>query len=118
MVSTKEIESKVISCSACNYTSFSQSEYCRNMGHNVKRLTVKKRFFECKKCKNRTITLGNKYPKMSCNKCGESSWERVGMMREKKGPMLDSEMLLIRGQEESFVGATIKSSELNLNTTN
>ena len=116
MISTTEIESKVITCSACNYTSYTQSELCRNMGHNVKRITVKKRFFECKNCKNRTITLGNKYPKKSCDKCAGSSWERVGMMRERKGPALDSEKLLIRGQEESFVGATVKSKELNLDS--
>ena len=116
MISTKEIESKVITCSACKYTSFTQSEHCRNMGHNVKRITVQKRFFECKNCKNRTITLGNKYPKKSCDKCAESAWERVGMMRERKGPMLDSEKLIIRGREESFVGATIKSSNLNVNS--
>ena len=116
MISTKEIESKVITCSTCNYTSFKQSEHCYNMGHNVKRITVKRRFFECKKCKNRTYTLGDKYPKKSCEKCSESSWERVGMMRERKGPMLDSEKLIIRGQEESFVGATVKSKELNLDS--
>ena len=116
MISTKEVETKVITCSACEYTSFTQSEHCRNMGHSVKRITVQKRFFQCKKCKNRTITLGNKYPKKSCDKCSESAWERVGMMREKKGPLLDSEKLLIRGREESFVGATAKSSELNINS--
>ena len=116
MISTKEIEAKVISCSACNYTSYIQSELCRNMGHNVSRLVVKKRFFECKQCKNRTISLGNKYPKKACEKCGESSWERTGMMKEKKGPLLESEKLLIRGQEESFVGASISAKELNLNS--
>ena len=86
------------------------------MGHNVKRISVIKRFFECKKCKNRTHTLGQKYPKKSCDKCSESAWERVGMMRERKGPKLDSEKLLIRGQEESFVGATIKSGDLHINS--
>jgi len=38
------------------------------------------------------------------------------MMREKKGPLLDSEKLLIRGREKSFVGATTKASELNLDS--
>ena len=116
MVSTKEIESKVITCVPCDYTAYTQSEHCRNMGHNVKRLSVMKRFFECKKCKNRTHTLGQKYPKKSCEKCSESAWERVGMMRERKGPKLDSEKLLIRGKEESFVGATIKSGDLHINS--
>ena len=116
MISTKEIEAKVISCSACNYTSYIQSELCRNMGHNVSRLVVKKRFFECKKCKNRTTSLGNKYPKKACEKCGESSWERTGMMKEKNGLILESEKLLIRGQEQSFVGASINVKQLNLDS--
>ena len=88
---------------------------CKNLNHVIKRVNVKKRFFECKKCKNRTFSF-NKLPKTSCSNCGESKWERTGMMRERKGPLLDSEKLLIRGQERSFVGASVKSSELSLDS--
>ena len=37
------------------------------------------------------------------------------MMKEKKGPLLDSERLLIRGAEQKFVNANISSSDLHLN---
>ena len=70
-----------------------------------------KRFFECKKCKNRTTAL-DRYPKATCSNCASSSWLRVGMARERKGPTLDSERLVIRGAEEKFLGADIKSNDL------
>ena len=115
MIATKEITSKVVTCAACNYTSFVQSDLCKNMGHNVKAIQAKKRFFQCKNCKNRTFAF-DKYPKKSCGNCGGSSWERTGMMRERKGPLLDSERLLIRGQEQKFVGAHVSSQQLNLDS--
>ena len=40
---------------------------------------------------------------------------RVGMAREKKGPLLDSERLVVRGAEERFLGADIRRQDLNLN---
>ena len=40
---------------------------------------------------------------------------RVGMMRERKGPVLDNEKLLIRGQEEAFIGSVVKSADLHIN---
>ena len=47
--------------------------------------------------------------------CCSSSWVRTAMMKEKKGPLLDSERLLIRGAEQKFVNANISSSDLHLN---
>lgn len=114
MLNTKEMAAKVITCSICKYTALSQSEMCKNNGHPVKRICAKKRFFECKNCKKRTICF-DKYPKVACGNCKGSSWVKTGMMREKKGPLLDSEKLLIRGREEKFIGATLKSSDLNIN---
>jgi len=73
-------------------------------------------FFNVKSAKIEQLHWGISTPKKSCDKCSESTWERVGMIREKKGPLLDSEKLLIRGKEESFVGATAKANELNLNS--
>ena len=81
----------------------------------VKRFEACKRFFECKKCKKRTFAF-DKYPKKSCLNCGGSAWERTGMMRERKGPKLDNEKLLIRGQEQTFVGATVSGDQLNVNS--
>ncbi|XP_059085709.1 protein MCM10 homolog [Tigriopus californicus] len=105
MIQTTEIETKAVSCKLCNYTAFSQSDLCKQSGHRIKVISCKKRFFECKQCKNRTISL-DKYPKGACSKCGESRWTRTGMMREKKGPLLDSEQLCIRGVEQKFINQT------------
>ena len=82
-------------------------------GHRIKRITATKKFFECKDCKKRTVSL-DKYPKTACSKCGGSSWARTGMMRERKGPVLDSERLLIRGVEQKFIGQTVSSEDLQL----
>ena len=113
MVNTMEIKAKVVSCSECIYTAYSQSDLCKSKGHIVKRFEAKKRFFECKKCKKRTFAF-DKYPKKSCLNCGESAWERTGMMKERKGPAADK--LLIRGQEQSFIGAVVSSNQLNIDS--
>jgi hypothetical protein len=42
----------------------------------------------------------------SCKQCGGSSWVKAGMIAEKKGPKLDSEILSIRN--------TVKTSHLLL----
>lgn len=114
MLQTTEIETKAVSCQRCNYTAFSQSDLCKQSGHRIKVITCKKRFFECKQCKNRTISL-DKYPKIACSKCGESRWTRTGMIREKKGPLLDSEQLCIRGVEQKFINQT-SAVPLNLDS--
>ena len=114
MVNTKEIDAKVVTCKICNYSAYKQSDLCKSLNHWVKSVQAKKRFFECKKCKKRTYSF-DKMPKKSCPNCKESSWIRVGMMRERQGPVLDNEKLLIRGQEEKFIGQNIKSSDLHIN---
>lgn len=113
MINTKEIEVKAVTCKRCSYTCYKQSDLCKESGHTVKYITVMKKFFECKGCKRRTTAL-DKYPKTSCSNCGGSAWMRCGMMREKKGPLLDSEKLVIRGAEQKFIGAAVKSTDLNL----
>lgn len=113
MINTKEVETKAVSCKICNYTAFSQSDLCKQSGHRIKVLQVKKRFFECKKCHKRTISL-DKYPNKPCANCGESSWMRTGMMKEKTGPKLESEKLLIRGVEQKFIGQAVSSADLTL----
>jgi len=115
MLNTKEIDVKAVTCSICSYTAFRKSDLCVEKGHQVKVVTAKKRFFECTKCKNRIVAL-DKYPKRSCDKCGESGWSRTGMIRERKGPLFESEKLLIRGIEQNFVGANVGSNQLNLNS--
>ena len=110
---TQFIFFRVVTCQICNYTSYKQSDLCKSSNHFVKVVKTKKRFFECKSCKNRTHTF-DKIPKQACSKCSKVSWVRCGMMREKKGPLLDNEKLLIRGQEEKFIGYALKKSDLVL----
>jgi len=109
----REIETSAFTCTICNYTATSQSEYCRNSNHLVKKIKVKRKFFECTKCKNRTTSF-DRLPKTSCSKCGESSWTRTAMIRERKGPLLESEQLSIRGVEQKFINGNVSSANLNL----
>ena len=101
MINTKEIAAKIVTCKECNYSAYKQSDHCKSLHHLVKVVQAKKRFFECKKCKKRTYTF-DKMPKKSCSNCQESSWVRVGMMRERKGPVLDNEKLKIAEAENFY----------------
>ena len=79
--------SRIVTCKICNYSAYKQSEHCKASNHFVKVVKAKKRFFECKSCKNRTYSF-DKLPKHACSKCQSSTWIRTGMIREKKGPLL------------------------------
>ncbi|KAH7938227.1 hypothetical protein HPB49_021761 [Dermacentor silvarum] len=61
-----------------------------------------KRFFRCKDCSHRTFTFA-RVPALSCRKCNGSNFERTSMGKPKPGPMLDSEKLLIRGEEVKYL---------------
>lgn len=113
MLDTKSVKVKAVTCTICNYTDFKSSELCKEQGHKVKVIETSKRFFACKDCKRRTISL-DRLPKKCCDKCGGSSWERVGMIAERKGPKLDHEMLSVRGNEETFLGSTKGSVNINI----
>merc|ERR1712098_969428 len=113
MLDTKSVKVKAVTCLICNYTDFKSSELCKQQGHKVKLIEATKRFFSCKECKRRTISL-DRLPKKSCDKCGGSSWERVGMIAERKGPKLDHEMLSVRGNEEMFLGSTKGPVNINI----
>ena len=102
MVNTKEIAAKIVTCKICNYSAYKQSDHCKSLHHLVKVVQAKKRFFECKKCKKRTYSF-DKMPKKSCPNCQESSWVRVGMMRERKGPVLENEKLHVADAENFLV---------------
>ena len=92
---------KPFTCKECNYSAYKQSDHCKSLHHLVKVVQAKKRFFECKKCKNRTYSF-DKMPKKSCSNCQETSWIRVGMMRERKGPVLENEKLKIAEAENFY----------------
>jgi len=113
MLNTQSIKVKAVTCLTCNYTAFKSSELCKQEKHKIKLIDATKRFFSCKDCKNRTISL-DKLPKTTCTKCGGSSWVKAGMMAEKKGPKLDSEKLSIRGNEESRIGCVIGTANIDI----
>ena len=113
MLDTKSVKTKAVTCSICNYTDFKSSELCKQAGHRVKVIEATKRFFSCKDCKRRTVSL-DRLPKKCCDKCGGSSWERAAMIAERKGPKLATEMLSVRGNEETFLGSTKGPVNLNI----
>ncbi|KAH8021945.1 hypothetical protein HPB51_018794 [Rhipicephalus microplus] len=102
MLSVTEIQCDVVSCRKCNYTAQQASDLCKKENHVLKHHKAMKRFFRCKDCSHRTVTFA-RVPGHSCRKCNGSNYERTSMGKPKPGPMLDSEKLLIRGEEIKFL---------------
>jgi len=40
------------------------------------------------------------------------SWVRTAMMKERKGPLLESERLLVRGVEQKFINANVSADQI------
>ncbi|XP_038066848.1 protein MCM10 homolog [Patiria miniata] len=102
MDSIKEKKCRVVSCKTCDYTWFAPSKFCASENHHLARHEATLRYFKCKDCSSRSITF-NRIPNKSCRVCGGTSYERASMLKERKGPVLDSERLLIRGEERKWV---------------
>ncbi|KAK8777099.1 hypothetical protein V5799_029554 [Amblyomma americanum] len=102
MLSVTEIQCDVVSCKKCNYTAHQASDLCKKENHALRHHKAMKRFFRCKDCSQRTATFC-KVPAYSCRKCNGSNFERTSMGKPKPGPVLDSEKLLIRGEELKFI---------------
>ncbi|XP_071807075.1 protein MCM10 homolog [Asterias amurensis] len=102
MASIREKKCKVVSCKKCDYTWFGPSSLCKAENHQLARHEATMRYFNCKTCKSRSITF-NRIPNKSCRSCGGTSYERTSMLKERKGPLLDSEKLLLRGEERKWV---------------
>jgi hypothetical protein len=66
---------KVVTCGVCDYTAFSQSNYCKTERHQIVRRDVLQRFFRCKSCKEKTYTLDKVCPSAACKKCGNEKFE-------------------------------------------
>ncbi|XP_064633374.1 protein MCM10 homolog [Lineus longissimus] len=94
----------VVSCKVCKYTAQKPADRCKQLGHDLLRTKALKQFFKCCDCGNRCIAF-DKYPKRSCKKCGGSRYERTSMLAERKGVKLDSEKLLLRGEEQKFLNS-------------
>ncbi|CAL1542750.1 unnamed protein product [Lymnaea stagnalis] len=111
--SVTSIEIKVYTCKQCSYTAQSALESCKQENHTVVTSKSKKRFFMCKKCKNRTFVIGGKFPTESCRNCGTLSYEKTSMYKVRSGPKLDSEVLNIRGDEVKFLSSMDQKVFLN-----
>ena len=96
--SVTQMEVKIFVCRQCNRKTESYPQLCRQEGHEVRCERATKRFFECQGCKNRITTLAQKFPSVSCKKCGAAAWKAAGRRRQWKGPDL-AEPLQPRGEE-------------------
>lgn len=99
MKTITEIKVKVVYCKQCNYVAESASELCYKENHSLKHSKTLKKFFACKECKQRTITYGAPIPKHPCRNCGASNYQKTTMYKEKEGPKIGGETLLVRGEE-------------------
>ncbi|KAK2163131.1 hypothetical protein LSH36_85g07077 [Paralvinella palmiformis] len=104
MSSVTEVKCKAYVCKQCKYRAMSVAPHCREQNHNIITSDATKKFFECKDCKQRTITI-ERYPHHPCRKCQRSGFVRCSMFKEKKGPQLSSETLCLRGDEIKFLNS-------------
>ncbi|CAH8512473.1 unnamed protein product [Schistosoma bovis] len=89
-------------CETCNYRALKTAPNCRTSNHQIKYLKGFKHYFRCRQCSKRTVSL-DRYPSKPCQHCGESLFEKTGIMKERKGVLLPHEQLLPRGIEEKFL---------------
>lgn len=100
-----ERDVKVVSCKLCHYTAYKQSVLCKQKQHYVKICEVKQKFFECVECEKRVFTW-SQYPVENCTNCRSlKGFRRTALVREREGPKLDDEILLLRGEEEKFLNS-------------
>ncbi|VDO48397.1 unnamed protein product [Schistosoma margrebowiei] len=102
-----EFEQKLVNqdkeaCTYCNYRALKTAPNCRTSNHQIKYLKGFKHYFRCRQCSKRTVSL-DRYPSKPCQHCGESLFEKTGIMKERKGVLLPHEQLLPRGIEEKFL---------------
>jgi predicted nucleic-acid-binding Zn-ribbon protein len=83
-------EVKVVTCSTCSYTAFSQSDFCKLKRHQINRHAVLQRFFKCKSCSRRTYTLDKLIPVASCSTCGSDKYEPCTIKEDKSAQMSNS----------------------------
>jgi minichromosome maintenance protein 10 len=113
MLSTFAIATNAVMCRECKYVALGQSDYCKEKRHQIRVVKATKRFFKCKDCGNRTMSL-DRLPKLPCKVCKNTSWLAAPVGKERKGPVLESEVLSIRGDEETFLGSSSGKLFLNI----
>lgn len=74
-----QIKIRAHHCMVCKSITEGMQPFCQKARHTVNIITTLKRWFECRKCHTRCITIGNKpFPTGSCGKCGACSWVATG----------------------------------------
>lgn len=110
MIGTHKLACKAVRCLQCKYVSFSASDHCKSERHPLKVFDAMKRFFKCGNCQKRTVCL-DVVPLTSCSNCGQSKWEKTGMMKEKLAP---THSLSIRGGEQKHLNCIVTNASLDL----
>lgn len=85
-------------CETCGYLAIKARSECRNLGHFLRKIEVKQRWFECGKCRNHIMLLNKRLPDGACEKCHETSWKKAGMRRS-SGSSNPAAGFLARGVE-------------------
>ena len=86
-------------CHTCDYFAEKARRECRELGHNIASMKVKKRFYCCSKCKEHVSVLNRKLPDGPCKKCGSvDSWKEAGLKRSNAAPSASAEFMP-RGEE-------------------
>ncbi|XP_046839836.1 protein MCM10 homolog [Xenia sp. Carnegie-2017] len=99
MLLTQEIKVKAVHCAQCKYMAEKPASKCNEEKHVLTSVQVFKKFFACKDCKQRTVTYGQRYPTRDCRQCGGKNWEKCGMWKERNGPKIGRDTLMLRGPE-------------------
>ena len=93
------VEVTATKCNNCGYFAERVRPECREAGHLLTPFPrVKKRFFSCATCKERTTVLNKRQPDSACTKCHQFNWKEAGMKRDASAPPPASEFLP-RGEE-------------------
>ncbi|KAM7540424.1 hypothetical protein Aperf_G00000035196 [Anoplocephala perfoliata] len=69
LLNQHEQECQIVTCFNCQYRSLYIGKNCRKEGHKLEYSSGVKRFFACRNCKTRTVTL-DRYPNFACKQCG------------------------------------------------
>ena len=99
LMESSKLPCKAVQCLRCNYTSYSASDSCKKDRHPLRVFDTFKRFFKCKSCSKRTVTLDEVIPTSRCSSCNSQSWEHTSVIEGK----IIQEPLLIRGHELKFI---------------
>ena len=91
--------------SQCKYIAESQSELCKKEQHRICRFKAVKKCFQCRGCRERRFAYNVPFPTDPCRRCGGMSYEVTSFYRERKGPKLPTEQLLLRGEAEKFLNS-------------